>query len=137
MEEAGVITYRQTGKSCNYSLMTMADHAATERACKDLNTIIDGRKVNVNLAYQAIVQPSVVILATPVPSLSSYYIEYTPARPAYTQYPPTTYDQYPYATSPAMAVSFVGYKYPAAILQSLSVTAPEGAAFVQYQAPQL
>ena len=29
----------------------MADKAAAERACKDPNPIIDGRKANVNLAY--------------------------------------------------------------------------------------
>ncbi|EFB24027.1 hypothetical protein PANDA_003589, partial [Ailuropoda melanoleuca] len=118
--------------------VTMADRAAAERACKDPNPNIDGRKANVNLAYlgakprslqtgfaigvqqlhptliqrtygltphyiypQAIVQPSVVIPAAPVPSLSSPYIEYTPASPAYAQYPPATFDQYPYAASPA------------------------------------
>ncbi|KAJ1076796.1 hypothetical protein K5549_010114 [Capra hircus] len=105
----------------------MADRAAAERACKDPNPNIDGRKANVNLAYlgakprslqtgfaisvqqvpptliqrtygltphyiypQAIVQPSVVIPAAPVPPLSSPYIEYTPASPAYAQYPPAT-----------------------------------------------
>ncbi|KAF3817434.1 hypothetical protein GH733_012725 [Mirounga leonina] len=86
---------------------------------------------------QAIVQPSVVIPAAPVPSLSSPYIEYTPASPAYAQYPPATFDQYPYAASPATAASFVGYGYPAAMPQALSATAPAGAAFVQYQPPQL
>lgn len=29
----------------------MKDKAAAERACKDPNPIIDGRKANVNLAY--------------------------------------------------------------------------------------
>lgn len=29
----------------------MADRGAAERACKDANPIIDGRKANVNLAY--------------------------------------------------------------------------------------
>ncbi|KAJ8779056.1 hypothetical protein J1605_012907 [Eschrichtius robustus] len=86
---------------------------------------------------QAIVQPSVVIPAAPVPSLSSPYIEYTPASPAYTQYPPATYDQYPYAASPATAASFVSYGYPAAVPQALSATAPAGTAFVQYQPQQL
>lgn len=33
------------------SQVTMADWAAAERACKDPNPIIDGRKTNVNLAY--------------------------------------------------------------------------------------
>ena len=29
----------------------MSDRVAAERACKDPNPIIDGRKANVNLAY--------------------------------------------------------------------------------------
>ncbi|EPQ16699.1 RNA-binding protein 38 [Myotis brandtii] len=152
----------------------MADRAAAERACKDPNPNIDGRKANVNLAYlgakprslhsgfaigvqqlhptliqrtygltphyiypQAIVQPSVVIPAAPVPSLSSPFLEYTPASPAYTQYPPATYDQYPYAASPASITSFVGYSYPAAVPPGLSASAPTGTTFVQYQPPQL
>uniref|UniRef100_A0A2K6N4U9 RNA binding motif protein 38 n=1 Tax=Rhinopithecus bieti TaxID=61621 RepID=A0A2K6N4U9_RHIBE len=168
IEEACSITDRKSRPS----LVTMADRAAAERACKDPNPIIDGRKANVNLAYlgakprslqtgfaigvqqlhptliqrtygltphyiypPAIVQPSVVIPAAPVPSLSSPYIEYTPASPAYAQYPPATYDQYPYAASPATAASFVGYSYPAAVPQALSAAAPT--TFVQYQAPQL
>ncbi|XP_061448418.1 RNA-binding protein 24 isoform X2 [Rhineura floridana] len=39
---------------CNSNVfiwVTMADRAAAERACKDPNPIIDGRKANVNLAY--------------------------------------------------------------------------------------
>lgn len=31
--------------------VTMVDRGAAERACKDANPIIDGRKANVNLAY--------------------------------------------------------------------------------------
>ncbi|OWK03023.1 RBM38 [Cervus elaphus hippelaphus] len=223
IEEAVVITDRQTGKSRGYGFVTMADRAAAERACKDPNPNIDGRKANVNLAYlgakprslqtgfaigvqqvpptliqrtygwrqqvtairsgvceaaagrchlaglsgdgpvpgaeprsegrahgktgaqltphyiypQAIVQPSVVIPATPVPPLSSPYIEYTPASPAYAQYPPAAYDQYPYAASPATAASFMGYSYPAAVPQALSAAAPAGTTFLQYQPPQL
>ncbi|KAM8946362.1 RNA-binding protein 38 [Pelodytes ibericus] len=51
IEEAVVITDRQTGKSRGYGFVTMIDRAAAERACKDPNPIIDGRKANVNLAY--------------------------------------------------------------------------------------
>ncbi|XP_028835371.1 RNA-binding protein 24b isoform X1 [Denticeps clupeoides] len=51
IEEAVVITDRQTGKSRGYGFVTMGDRAAAERACKDPNPIIDGRKANVNLAY--------------------------------------------------------------------------------------
>ncbi|KAK3611922.1 hypothetical protein CHS0354_013995 [Potamilus streckersoni] len=51
IEEAVVITDRQTGKSRGYGFVTMATRDAAERACKDPNPIIDGRKANVNLAY--------------------------------------------------------------------------------------
>ncbi|XP_016352384.1 RNA-binding protein 24-like isoform X2 [Sinocyclocheilus anshuiensis] len=34
-----------------YIFVTMADRSAADRACKDPNPIIDGRKANVNLAY--------------------------------------------------------------------------------------
>ncbi|XP_041101693.1 RNA-binding protein 24-like isoform X1 [Polyodon spathula] len=51
IEEGVVITDRQTGKSRGYGFVTMADRTAAERACKDPNPIIDGRKANVNLAY--------------------------------------------------------------------------------------
>ncbi|CEF63312.1 RNA recognition motif domain and Nucleotide-binding, alpha-beta plait domain-containing protein [Strongyloides ratti] len=51
IEEAVVITDRVTQKSRGYGFVTMKDRAAAERACKDPNPIIDGRKANVNLAY--------------------------------------------------------------------------------------
>ncbi|XP_066558633.1 RNA-binding protein 38 [Amia ocellicauda] len=51
IEEAVVITDRQTGKSRGYGFVTMSERGAAERACKDPNPIIDGRKANVNLAY--------------------------------------------------------------------------------------
>ncbi|XP_076457195.1 RNA-binding protein 24-A-like isoform X2 [Babylonia areolata] len=51
IDEAVVITDRQTGKSRGYGFVTMADRTGAERACKDPNPIIDGRKANVNLAY--------------------------------------------------------------------------------------
>ncbi|XP_061111000.1 RNA-binding protein 24 [Conger conger] len=51
IEEAVVITDRQTGKSRGYGFVTMGDRSSADRACKDPNPIIDGRKANVNLAY--------------------------------------------------------------------------------------
>jgi hypothetical protein len=51
IEEAVVITDRQTGKSRGYGFVTMAERSAAERICKDPNPIIDGRKANINLAY--------------------------------------------------------------------------------------
>ncbi|XP_055858738.1 RNA-binding protein 38-like isoform X4 [Episyrphus balteatus] len=50
IEEAVVITDRQTNKSRGYGFVIMGDRVSTERACKDPNPIIDGRKANVNLA---------------------------------------------------------------------------------------
>ncbi|XP_034733052.1 RNA-binding protein 38 isoform X1 [Etheostoma cragini] len=51
IDEAVVITDKQTGKSRGYGFVTMVDRGAAEWACKDANPIIDGRKANVNLAY--------------------------------------------------------------------------------------
>lgn len=51
IEEAVVITDRQTGKSRGYGFVTMADKAGADRAIKEPNPVIDGRKTNVNLAY--------------------------------------------------------------------------------------
>uniref|UniRef100_A0A663MWK8 RNA binding motif protein 38 n=1 Tax=Athene cunicularia TaxID=194338 RepID=A0A663MWK8_ATHCN len=140
----------------------MADRAAAERACKDPNPIIDGRKANVNLAYlgakprsiqtgellrldsltphyvypQAIIQPSVVI-PTPVQSITSPYIDYTAASQAYSQYTTAAYDQYPYAASPA--AGFVGYGYTGAVQPPITASNPAApaTAFVQYQPQQL
>nr|XP_020466297.1 RNA-binding protein 24-A-like [Monopterus albus] len=51
IDEAVVITDKQTGKSRGYGFVTMVDRGAADQACKDANPIIDGRKANVNLAY--------------------------------------------------------------------------------------
>ncbi|XP_034023108.1 LOW QUALITY PROTEIN: RNA-binding protein 38-like [Thalassophryne amazonica] len=44
IDEAVVITDRQTGKSRGYGFVTMTDRGAAERACKDPNPIIDGEE---------------------------------------------------------------------------------------------
>ncbi|KAF7639015.1 RRM domain-containing protein [Meloidogyne graminicola] len=51
IEEAVVITDRQTQKSRGYGFVTMKERSNAEKACRDPNPIIDGRKTNVNLAY--------------------------------------------------------------------------------------
>lgn len=51
IREAVVIMDRLTGKSKGYGFVTMETVDSAERACKDPNPIIDGRKANVNLAY--------------------------------------------------------------------------------------
>jgi len=50
IEEAVVITDRSTGKSRGYGFVIMANKEAADRALKEPNPIIDGRKANVNLA---------------------------------------------------------------------------------------
>ncbi|XP_066180607.1 RNA-binding protein 24 isoform X1 [Sylvia atricapilla] len=84
IEEAVVITDRQTGKSRGYGFVTMADRAAAERACKDPNPIIDGRKANVNLAYLGakprIMQPAIRDKISGVPrktSTAQHFIGYS------------------------------------------------------------
>ncbi|XP_076868665.1 RNA-binding protein 24b [Brachyhypopomus gauderio] len=200
IEEAVVITDRQTGKSRGYGFVTMADRASAERACKDPNPIIDGRKANVNLAYlgakprimqpgfsfgvaqiqptfiqrpygdsdddqnplqypspfrqvmripthyvypQAFVQPSVVIPHVQTTAASaagaSSYLDYTTA--AYAQYSTaagTTYDQYPYAASPAAGyVAASGYGYVQQPPSSSTPMTAAAAAFGQYHTQQL
>jgi hypothetical protein len=51
IEEAVVITDRQTQKSRGYGFVTMKERSDAEKATRDPNPIIDGRKANVNLAY--------------------------------------------------------------------------------------
>ncbi|MBZ3874166.1 RNA-binding protein 38 [Sciurus carolinensis] len=57
-------------------------------------------------------------------SLTLPYMGYTPSSPAYTQYPPATYDQEPDVASPPWTTSFVGYGYPASMPQALSREPP-------------
>lgn len=73
-----------------------------------------------------------VIPATPVPSLSSPYVEYPLPSPAYTYQPP--YEQPPYAATHPTTASFVGYGYTATLPSAMS-TVPAGPTFMQYQPP--
>lgn len=51
IEEAVVITDRNSGKSRGYGFVTMKYKNDAAKACLNPNPIIDGRKANVNLAY--------------------------------------------------------------------------------------
>ncbi|KAL5289710.1 hypothetical protein ACFFRR_009630 [Megaselia abdita] len=66
IEEAVVITDRQTNKSRGYGFVILGDRTSAERACKDPNPIIDGRKANVNLAILG-AKPRTNITATAFP----------------------------------------------------------------------
>ncbi|XP_028851799.1 RNA-binding protein 24 [Denticeps clupeoides] len=88
IEEAVVITDRQTGKSRGYGFVTMADRTAADRACKDPNPIIDGRKANVNLAYLGakprVMQPG---FSFGVPQIHPAFIQRPYGIPAHYVYP--------------------------------------------------
>uniref|UniRef100_A0A672IZY2 RNA-binding protein 24-like n=1 Tax=Salarias fasciatus TaxID=181472 RepID=A0A672IZY2_SALFA len=134
IEEAVVITDRQTGKSRGYGFVTMADRASADRACKDPNPIIDGRKANVNLAYlgakprviqpgqtmdpkipahyvypQAFVQPSVVI---PHVQPSAATATAAAATSPYLDYTGAAYAQYSAAAATAAAAAAAYEQYP-------------------------
>lgn len=85
IDEAVVITDRQTGKSRGYGFVTMCDRQAAERACYEPNPIIDGRKANVNLAYLGAkprTLPSVLPL-TLKPGLQAFLPAYQYSQPHY------------------------------------------------------
>lgn len=85
IEEAVVITDRQTGKSRGYGFVTMCDRQAAERACYEPNPIIDGRKANVNLAYLGAKPRSLptVLPLTLKPGLQAYLPAHQYSLPQY------------------------------------------------------
>ncbi|XP_044765494.1 RNA-binding protein 24-A-like isoform X2 [Coccinella septempunctata] len=99
IEEAVVITDRQTGKSRGYGFVIMGDRTSAERACKDPNPIIDGRKANVNLAILGAKPRGNVQAGFPFPGIRTGYPTLLPS-----QYgvPPGYVYQSPYlaATAP-------------------------------------
>ncbi|XP_067856826.1 RNA-binding protein 38-like [Heptranchias perlo] len=159
IEEAVVITDRQTGKSRGYGFVTMADRTAADRACKDPNPIIDGRKANVNLAYLGakpraiqtgfalgVQQIHPALIQRPLGLTAQYLYPQAIVQPGvvlptqlqsvtspfidYTAYAQyAAYDQYPYAASPA--ASYLGFGY-SALQQPVAGGSPAAATFVQY-----
>ncbi|XP_056299569.1 RNA-binding protein 24b isoform X2 [Pseudoliparis swirei] len=130
IEEAVVITDRQTGKSRGYGFVTMADRASADRACKDPNPIIDGRKANVNLAYLGakprVIQPG---FAFGMPQIHPAFIQRAYGVPAHYIYPQAF-------VQPSMMMSHV--QSSAATATAAGATSPyldyTGAAYAQYSA---
>ncbi|XP_039978556.1 RNA-binding protein 24 [Xiphias gladius] len=142
IEEAVVITDRQTGKSRGYGFVTMADRAAADRACKDPNPIIDGRKANVNLAYLGakprVMQPGFTF---GVPQIHPAFIQRPYGIPAHYVYPqafvqPSVVIPHvqPAAAAPATAsspyIDYTGAAY--AQYSAAAASAAAAAAYEQY-----
>ncbi|KAL2083837.1 hypothetical protein ACEWY4_019355 [Coilia grayii] len=120
IDEAVVITDRQTGKSRGYGFVTMGDRASADRACKDPNPIIDGRKANVNLAYLGakprIMQPG---FSFGMPQIHPAFIQRSYGLPAHYVYPQTLVQPsvviphvQPPPPSPVSSASYLDYGAP-------------------------
>ncbi|XP_075995628.1 RNA-binding protein 24 [Genypterus blacodes] len=128
IEEAVVITDRQTGKSRGYGFVTMADRSAADRACKDPNPIIDGRKANVNLAYLGakprVMQPGFTF---GVPQIHPAFIQRPYGIPAHYMYPQAF-------MQPSVVIPHVQQSAAAPATASSPYIDYTGAAYAQYSA---
>ncbi|XP_041931677.1 RNA-binding protein 24 [Alosa sapidissima] len=128
IEEAVVITDRQTGKSRGYGFVTMADRSAADRACKDPNPIIDGRKANVNLAYLGakprVMQPGFTF---GVPQIHPAFIQRPYGIPAHYVYPQAF-------MQPSVVIPHVQPSAASAASASSPYIDYTGAAYAQYSA---
>ncbi|KAM6904366.1 RNA-binding protein 24 [Lycodopsis pacificus] len=142
IEEAVVITDRQTGKSRGYGFVTMSDRSAADRACKDPNPIIDGRKANVNLAYLG-AKPRVMQqgFTFGVPQIHPAFIQRPYGLPAHYMYPQAFVQpsvviphMQPTAAAPATAsspyIDYTGAAY--AQYSAAAASAAAAAAYEQY-----
>ncbi|XP_026227784.1 RNA-binding protein 24b isoform X2 [Anabas testudineus] len=110
--------------------VTMADRASADRACKDPNPIIDGRKANVNLAYLGakprVIQPG---FAFGVPQIHPAFIQRPYGIPAHYVYPQAF-------VQPSVVIPHV--QPSAATATAAAATSPyldyTGAAYAQYSA---
>ncbi|XP_068431638.1 RNA-binding protein 24 [Clinocottus analis] len=128
IEEAVVITDRQTGKSRGYGFVTMGDRSAADRACKDPNPIIDGRKANVNLAYLG-AKPRVMQqgFTFGVPQIHPAFIQRPYGIPAHYMYPQAF-------VQPSMVIPHVQPSAAAPATASSPYIDYTGAAYAQYSA---
>lgn len=129
IEEAVVITDRQTGKSRGYGFVTMADRSAADRACKDPNPIIDGRKANVNLAYLG---------AKPRVMQPGFTFGMPQIHPAFIQRPYGIPAQYVYPHAFMQPSVVIPHVQPSAAPSASAASSPyidyTGAAYAQYSA---
>uniref|UniRef100_A0A3Q0SEK5 RNA binding motif protein 24b n=1 Tax=Amphilophus citrinellus TaxID=61819 RepID=A0A3Q0SEK5_AMPCI len=126
IEEAVVITDRQTGKSRGYGFVIRSRVSS----CKDPNPIIDGRKANVNLAYLGakprVIQPG---FAFGVPQIHPAFIQRPYGIPAHYVFPQAF-------VQPSVVIPHV--QPSAATATAAAATSPyldyTGAAYAQYSA---
>ncbi|XP_018911605.1 RNA-binding protein 24-A isoform X1 [Bemisia tabaci] len=133
IEEAVVITDRQTGKSRGYGFVIMGDRPAAERACKDPNPIIDGRKANVNLAILGAKPRGNIQPAFTFPGLRAGYPTVLPGQ--YGVQPGYVY-QSPYLSAAAAAASATPsglVSIPPAPLSHAAAVAAAASQFYEYQ----
>ncbi|XP_056274941.1 RNA-binding protein 24 [Pseudoliparis swirei] len=140
IEEAVVITDRQTGKSRGYGFVTMVDRSAADRACKDPNPIIDGRKANVNLAYLG-AKPRVMQqgFTFGIPQIHPAFIQRPYGIPAHYMYPQAFVQSsmvIPHVQSTASATATASspyIDYTGAAYAQYSVAAASAAAAAAYE----
>ncbi|XP_030755949.1 RNA-binding protein 24-B-like [Sitophilus oryzae] len=128
IEEAVVITDRQTAKSRGYGFVIMGDRASAERACKEPNPIIDGRKANVNLAILGAKPRGNVTTSFPFPTVRAG--AYPALLPSQYGMPPSYMYQSPYlaATAPGSLVPL-----PTTQLTHAAAVAAATSQFYEYQ----
>ncbi|XP_062394013.1 RNA-binding protein 24b [Sardina pilchardus] len=143
IDEAVVITDRQTGKSRGYGFVTMGDRSSADRACKDPNPIIDGRKANVNLAYLG-AKPRVMQsgFSFGVPQIHPAFIQRPYGMAAHYVYPqafvqpsvviPHVAPPPQVAPPPAAASPYLDYAGSAYAQYSAAAAAATAAAYEQY-----